>query len=133
MIAPPQFLTQARLHEPERGQKGTCLAACLAMVIGCEESEVPTRYLEVAESRWWMTLEEDLAAMGWTIRYVPDPEASEPRGWHIVNGPSPRGVSHSCLGYRGTLIWDPHPSRSGLIQVDSYYVLVPLAATGGAA
>lgn len=118
------FLTQSRLHDPDNGVRGTCLRTCIAMVIGSHESAIPLRYLEV--EGWWEALEEDLARMGWRIHYVPIPYLVEPSGWHVMNGPGPRGFPHSCLGYRGELIWDPHPSRDGLLTVSSYYILEPI-------
>ena len=35
----------------------------------------------------------------------------------IVEGHSPRGGLHGVLGYGGKIIWDPHPSRAGLLDV----------------
>lgn len=35
----------------------------------------------------------------------------------IVGGHSVRGGLHAVLGYAGGVIWDPHPSRAGLIDV----------------
>lgn len=119
----PEYLTQSCIHDPENGLIGTCLAASIAMVIGVPESEIPTRYLHVETGLWWETLQEDLEKLGWEILYAPWPDLLEPKGWHIINGPSPRNLPHSCLGYRGELIWDPHPSRDGLVEVTDYYLL----------
>lgn len=130
--ARPHYLTQSRLHDPE-GEPGTCLAACLAMVMRLQESDIPLRYLaglDGPEGDWWDLLVEDCASLGWGIFFVPYPDLVEPRGWHIINGPSPRGFGHSCLGYRGELIWDPHPTRAGLVKVEDYYVLRILESSG---
>ncbi|MGH9522722.1 MAG: hypothetical protein ACRD3E_09350 [Terriglobales bacterium] len=57
--------------------------------------------------------------------------------YHIINGPSPRdpeqnkggygydGMLHSVVGRKGLIIWDPHPSRVGLLAIDSYELIVP--------
>lgn len=43
--------------------------------------------------------------------------------YQIVCGPAARGFSHATVGWRGQIIHDPHPSKSGLIEVDEYYFL----------
>lgn len=50
---------------------------------------------------------------------VPDVE-------HLISGMSPRGFGHRCVGRAGRVIWDPHPSRAGLVSVYSIGFLVPL-------
>lgn len=44
---------------------------------------------------------------------------------HLVSGISPRGLGHRCVGHGGRVVWDPHPSRAGLVQVLSFGILVP--------
>jgi hypothetical protein len=43
-----------------------------------------------------------------------------------MSGISPRGYGHRCVGIGGKLVWDPHPSREGLLTVYSIGMLVPL-------
>lgn len=45
---------------------------------------------------------------------------------HLMSGISPRGFGHRCVGIGGRLVFDPHPSRAGLISVYSVGILVPL-------
>jgi hypothetical protein len=54
--------------------------------------------------------------------------------YHIINGPSPRdleqkedrdGWKHSVVGFKGLIRFDPHPSRNGLLALDSYELIVP--------
>jgi len=54
--------------------------------------------------------------------------------FHICNGPSPRdpeqekgrdGMKHSVVGFKGLVRFDPHPSRQGLLAIDSYELIVP--------
>ena len=49
-----------------------------------------------------------------------------PKGYSIADGPSPRGIDHSCVALDGELVHDPHPSRGGLVEVKFYEVLVPV-------
>ena len=45
---------------------------------------------------------------------------------HLMSGISPRGFGHRCVGIGGQLVWDPHPSRAGLVTVYSIGLLVPM-------
>lgn len=45
---------------------------------------------------------------------------------HLMSGVSPRGFCHRCVGVGGQLVWDPHPSRAGLLTVYSIGLLLPL-------
>jgi hypothetical protein len=45
---------------------------------------------------------------------------------HLMSGISPRGYGHRCVGVGGRLVWDPHPSKAGLLTVYSVGILVPL-------
>lgn len=45
---------------------------------------------------------------------------------HLISGISPRGYGHRCVGVGGKLVWDPHPSKVGLVSIYSVGFLVPL-------
>ena len=45
---------------------------------------------------------------------------------HLMSGISPRGFGHRVVGIGGRLLFDPHPSRDGLVTVYSVGLLVPL-------
>ena len=40
-------------------------------------------------------------------------------------GRSERGVDHVCVGEGGQIVWDPHPSRSGLVEIHDVTWFVP--------
>ena len=44
---------------------------------------------------------------------------------HLVSGLSPRGFYHRCVGQHGKVLFDPHPSRAGLVTITSLGFLVP--------
>lgn len=52
-------------------------------------------------------------------------------GWHMILGPTERsaslgGMRHVVVGRYGVPVWDPHPSRAGLLERDiSWGLLVP--------
>lgn len=51
--------------------------------------------------------------------------------YHIACGPSPRtatnGVNHCVVCRAGTIVWDVHPSRAGLLSVNEFQFIVPAA------
>lgn len=54
--------------------------------------------------------------------------------YHIICGPSPRtatngGVNHCVVGRAGRQVWDVHPSRAGLIDVDEMQFFVKVEAS----
>ncbi len=51
-------------------------------------------------------------------------------GWHLMTGLTPRsaaygGLRHVVVGRYGECVWDPHPSRAGLIDEIRWAFLVP--------
>jgi hypothetical protein len=51
-------------------------------------------------------------------------------GYHLINGFTVRsstngGKTHSVVGRYGEMIWDPHPSRDGLIDVMDIGIIMP--------
>lgn len=52
-------------------------------------------------------------------------------GWHLLGGPTVRtepirSVHHVVVGRYGEMVWDPHPSRAGLVSVKRWGTLGPL-------
>jgi hypothetical protein len=46
-------------------------------------------------------------------------------GWHVLIGPTVRTsdahqVNHAVVGRYGETVWDPHPSRAGLVAVEKW-------------
>lgn len=39
---------------------------------------------------------------------------------YIISGKSPRGVFHVCIYLNGEMVWDPHPSREGLVTEEYF-------------
>lgn len=92
------------------------------MSIGMEQGDL--------ERAWLASLGYDLVTVG----VGPDDELPEevlecvPEVPHLMSGISPRGFGHRCVGVGGKLVWDPHPSREGLVTVYSVGLVVPLGA-----
>ena len=90
-----------------------------------------------ADDAWWDAhathLHNDmmhrLRARRWRLEHI---GRDVPRGYAIASGPSPRGtnIQHAVVVKDGELWHDPHPSRAGVLSIETYEVLIPLAAPG---
>ena len=137
---------QTILHgDPQR--LGNCFAACVATATGKALHEVPHfvewgQYLHNGQQRddedtdrkcWWAMFVGYTIALGLhpvALQSIHDADADE---LVFVSGPSARGVMHQVL-YRNAELWhDPHPSREGILSIDSddlIFVLRPLPTAG---
>lgn len=122
-------VTQTILHDPElaeRGVFGNCLQACVATVFHLPIEAVP----HFVAFEWWpqaMTLwayGRGLRVCGMTTDAIPGGPLGRS---YIVGGTSPRGVSHVVVARNGEVVWDPHPSRDGLVSVRDVTWFDPLA------
>ncbi len=115
-------VTQDRFYQdPTPESRGNCQQAATASILGLELNEVPN--FHECEEGFWQGFYKFMNERGWMAwdlgaRWVPD-------CLYLAYGPSPRGVSHACVYRAGNLVWDPHPSRAGLVEVKSITVLVP--------
>ena len=116
-------VTQSRV-----GNSGTCFRAALASIFNLPESAVPDFF--GTEDEYWSQVQDWLAERGLKYCRVPATEANRPKGWSTVEGISPRGGLHACVGYAGKIIHDPHPKElndgQGLRQVKWYGLLEPI-------
>jgi len=124
-IAEPQ-----RIMQTEFGKLGNCQSACLAMMLGCELSEVPNfsaidvtdNQKYAAQSAWlrerglWITTIVKWQSLPWP----------PPHGYYIAGGASPRGFRHSVIYKDGALWHDPHPSGEGIDEVQDVDLILPL-------
>lgn len=116
------FVTQTILHDDPQGRTGNCLQAALASVFGLTLDEVP-HFAEHAD--WWDRLCSWCRCRGYeVVRRSADAVVDI----GIAVGPSPRGVKHAVVVRDGQLVWDPHPSRSGLWAVFEIYELIHTGA-----
>lgn len=111
---------------------GECVRASYATIFGLDIRDVP-RFdpgslrpgeNQTKREREWLHM------IGLDLIEIPAAEAAElpPEELdrdHLVSGISPRGLGHRCVGHGGRVVWDPHPSRAGLVKVISFGILVP--------
>ena len=108
------------------GRRGNCFPSCLASVF---ETPLPEFGL-TADPEYDDNVDRWLARRGY--RYQQVPTDIEPTGWHTVEGISPRGGMHACVGFNGRIVHDPHPQDGtgrGLRTVERYGLLLPLRAS----
>ena len=118
---------------------GSCVRAAYATILGVPLEAIPPLDPDTAmrngqrqgdrEREWLASTGFDLIE----IKTDPDDELAPevldciPEDMeHLMSGISPRGYGHRCVGIGGKLVWDPHPSREGLLTVYSIGMLVPL-------
>lgn len=108
------FVTQTIMAGDGTGQPGNCLQAAVASLLGLELGEVPHFALY---DDWLERLVGFAGEHGYTITYRPVTEAP---ACGLAFGPSPRGFLHAVVVLDGTIVFDPHPSRDGLVSLSNY-------------
>lgn len=108
---------------------GNCFSACVASLLELSIDDVP--YFmdeEDGKPKWYEQLDSWLAPRGFYALHfdVVDRERTVwPKGFYIRIGKSSRG-DHAVVGRGGAVVFDPHPSREGLIAVDGFTIIALL-------
>lgn len=121
---------QTTFYDPQAPigeQRGNCWTACIASLVEREIDEVPNFVqLHVDGGQHWFTHTwEWLQANGY--RLVQHSLDSVPMDSHVIRtGKSPRGegLYHAVLYLGDEVSHDPHPSRAGLLSLESIYEVV---------
>lgn len=103
-------------------QYGDCMRACIASLLDIPIADVP-HFLRDADgdaTAFWHGVYDFTEARGFD--YSPEHArfkkilAADLNGYHIIGGPSPRGggLLHAVVGLNGEIVFDPHPSKTGL-------------------
>lgn len=146
MVPVTQTKFAIKNSQGEYVSRGNCLAAVVASILELPITEVPN--IEVLydigdDSLWSITLHAWLKSKGWELmtddRYScfhpkqVDLSLSEERlieicnelkdDYYLVSGAAARGVRHICIYKSGELIWDPYPTREGLLTTDAFQTL----------
>lgn len=108
-------VTQTITYDPDReadGIYGNCLQAAVASLLDKPLDAVP----HFSAFLWW---NEALTLWARGEGYLVEGERTDtiPDRLCIVGGKSPRGVPHVCVAEHGEILWDPHPSRDGLVTI----------------
>jgi hypothetical protein len=118
------------------GEEGNCMSACLASILEIPLKEVPCFVDNGAGKNgdWFRNMFSWLHERGWDffpyyIGVIPldwnnlPEHLQDVHCYHLASGPGPRGWGHATVGWKGTIVHDPHPSKAGLTQVTEYYFL----------
>lgn len=116
-----EFQDQTILHG--EGRVGDCFRACIATVIGKRTEGVP-HFVLLGDLHWLDAAVAWLAMFGYKVDTHDDgwlDDGLEVMPFHIMRGVGPRGIRHAVVGdtATGEMVHDPHPSRGGLVQVES--------------
>lgn len=118
--------------QTEVGSRGNCLSACVASLLEIPIEWVPNFTSEPHEPPGLqpIRLNQWLNQIGIEAIYcmtdIMSPEHSDPDGYYIMTGFSPRGRPHVVIGSGKEIAHDPHPDRSGLVYADGFILLLPL-------
>ena len=136
--APPRLVDQQILHTGVPGERpGDCMRACFASIFDRHTLEVP-HFAECGDD-WWDVARGFVSRVSlgeyelmW-FPYLPNPEVLA-SAWDlapglgvVLCGPSPRGdFNHAVVGDPATMavVFDPHPSRAGLLSTDVVFGMV---------
>jgi hypothetical protein len=113
---------------------GDCFPCCIASILEMPRSGVPHVYegagfLDETGRVGMARLCEWLKPQGLYYFEVAFDESmlvawTEELDCHYVfGGISPRGTRHAPVGFKGTMVHDPHPSRGGITPDDGKYTL----------
>lgn len=118
-------VSQTKLHDPKGIRNGNCFAAVVASLLELDIEDVPNveTLFDLPDNHVWaevMTRWLSHHGHEWHSINREDVVTDE---LYLVVGKSPRGVTHVCIYKNGVMVWDPHPSRSGLITEDRFEVI----------
>lgn len=115
------WIDQSIMHDPENGQYGNCMQACIASYLHRPLDDVPHFHHDgCAAEVFWDRVEDWLDNNNLALRY-----GKRVGTFSIVLGPSVRGTNHCVIMSGDHVIWDPHPSRAGLIEESNRFYLLP--------
>ncbi len=140
MIFNTQTKVVVKNSKGEMVVRGNCFAACIASYLDLPITEVPNVEVlfHVDETYWLEVMLKFLESKGYLlvtddrfkIFHLDKVEADHAivQEWvhackdryYFVTGNSIRGVKHMCIYRNGELLFDPHPSRDGLLTEEIF-------------
>jgi len=105
-------------------EQGNCLQACVASIFEVALEDVP-HFIKLADPEEEMQQFVKRYGLYWYCLAVD--RHNNPReilrGYHLIEGISPRMLPHVVVGFQGETVHDPHPSGLGLSEVECYRIL----------
>lgn len=107
--------------------QGNCFEAALASILEINLEDVPDFG---SDEQWLFRLADFLEPLDmFYIEIEPvnleeetilKPMFNKMSIYHFINGTSPRGGPHACVGRNGFIIHDPHEDGGGLVEIKSW-------------
>lgn len=105
-------------HKQVDGSKN-CMQCAAAYMLGLPLADVPD--FEQAGAEVWDAFYAFFAGHGYTAEMFPP--SVEIDGDYLASGQTTRGTSHMVVMRGGQLLHDPHPSDSGLTEVQVVWLI----------
>lgn len=99
------------------GKGGNCFCACIASILEVPIETVPDfgqnpNWRE--ETNKWLA-QHNMFYIDVMLPGDMRDELVDFWGYHVIAGKGPRGMQHAVVGYKGEMVFDPHPSGDGLL------------------
>jgi len=111
------------------GVKGNCLQTSIESLLEVAQGSLPAQQ-DYPLGTYLEPLNAYLRSLG-LVYFETKPGARTP-GLHVLTGPTVRtakiGTLHSVVACNGRMVWDPHPSRDGLIGITRWGFLACVEA-----
>lgn len=123
-----QGITQTEFYDPDNPASGNCVEASIATILDISLQSIPKLIPPNCDViTFWDNVDDFLMTVGMRLKLWHSKDY--PPGRYLVSGPSVRGCSHMVVYEDGQLLWDPHPSRAGVLEVRYIHTLEPLNQT----
>lgn len=114
--------------------RGNCYPAVIASLLELPIQDVPNIEVlyEMQTISWKEVLDGFLAHFGYKIvengylkhfSTMSDIQEEYKDRYYMVTGPSVRGVNHIVIYQNGKMVFDPHPTREGIVREDYFEIL----------
>lgn len=121
-------ITQTIFSDEEKEIHGNCFSSCIASILNIDLLSVPP--FQDMGADWFQALfyflaQNNLEFYGTGRKEDVYSYNIGVDGYYIVNGSSPRGFKrgHSIIFKDGIMVHDPHPSRLGVSDIWSYFMI----------
>ena len=150
MIPVTQTKVVVKNSKGEIVQRGNCYAAAIASIMELPITEVPNveTLFHLKEDLWFEVMQTFITSLGWEmcaddrfkcfhpslckitdkLELLDTMQMLEDK-YYLVSGKSPRGVSHITIWQNGKMVHDPHPTKEGLLTLETFQSLEKINVT----
>lgn len=111
----------------DKGEVGDCVRAITASILELDAKNVPHFVKLKPGHEWYDDWEKFMQDHGVNPILIPGPWENgiipKPLRYYLASGPADRGCKHIVIMHDGKLAHDPHPSRSGLLEIEAIWIL----------